>query len=279
MRGAISAGTLALVFLLAAEASAATIHGNVFEWHSLEPLNNVVIDVNSTPPQRVVSRDGAYSFELPPGTYSLRAEFYENGELKYVSEDRLRIQGEGRFIYDLILLPPLEGLDGTLDATELEPTLEANDFAAPQPATTWTPEKFREFLFWAVLAILVLSAFVEQAALLKFLAEEKEKFLRWQRQRAELIEQEHAKPVVSPAERQAIASEAGQSPALDAYAREVLDTLRRCGNRLTQKELRDKLPSVSEAKISLIVSELESMGRVKKIKQGRGNIVVLREGN
>ena len=48
---------------------------------------------------------------------------------------------------------------------------------------------------------------------------------------------------------------------------------------MTQKELRDKLPSVSEAKISLIVSELESMGRVKKIKQGRGNIVVLREGN
>ena len=29
----------------------ATIHGATYEWESLEPLGNVIIEVNSTPPQ------------------------------------------------------------------------------------------------------------------------------------------------------------------------------------------------------------------------------------
>ena len=44
--------------------------------------------------------------------------------------------------------------------------------------------------------------------------------------------------------------------------------------RITQKELRKLIP-FSEAKISLMVSELEHKGVLKKIKKGRGNIIVL----
>lgn len=44
--------------------------------------------------------------------------------------------------------------------------------------------------------------------------------------------------------------------------------------RITQKDLRKRL-DLSEAKVSLMIAELESLGKVKKIKQGRGNIIVM----
>jgi len=49
------------------------------------------------------------------------------------------------------------------------------------------------------------------------------------------------------------------------------------GGRITQKELREKLPQHGEAKVSLMVDELEDMGIVKKFRKGRGNILVLRQ--
>lgn len=54
----------------------------------------------------------------------------------------------------------------------------------------------------------------------------------------------------------------------------VINILRESGGRTTQKEIRKMIP-LSEAKISLIISELESKGILKKIKKGRGNIIVL----
>lgn len=43
--------------------------------------------------------------------------------------------------------------------------------------------------------------------------------------------------------------------------------------RVTQKELRRQF-DLSEAKISLIISELEKKGIIKRVKKGRGNIVI-----
>jgi len=54
----------------------------------------------------------------------------------------------------------------------------------------------------------------------------------------------------------------------------VLKFLKNFGGRATQKDIRKKFPS-SEAKISLMITELESKGLVKKIKKGRGNIIIL----
>ena len=35
--------------------------------------------------------------------------------------------------------------------------------------------------------------------------------------------------------------------------------------------------NIGEAKVSLVISELESYGFIKKIKRGRGNILILNE--
>ena len=55
----------------------------------------------------------------------------------------------------------------------------------------------------------------------------------------------------------------------------VIKILKKEGGRITQRELREQLGDMSEAKVSLLVAELESNNQVKKIKKGRGNIIIL----
>ncbi len=60
----------------------------------------------------------------------------------------------------------------------------------------------------------------------------------------------------------------------DNELNKVILILKEHGGRATQKEIRRNIP-LSEAKISLMIAELESEGKIKKIKKGRGNIIVL----
>ena len=52
--------------------------------------------------------------------------------------------------------------------------------------------------------------------------------------------------------------------------------IRKEGGRATQKDIRKQIP-LSEAKISLMLAELEHKGVVEKIKKGRGNIIILKK--
>jgi uncharacterized membrane protein len=63
---------------------------------------------------------------------------------------------------------------------------------------------------------------------------------------------------------------------LPADLQEVVDILRANGGRMNQVELRKKLP-YSEAKVSLMLSDLEDRGVIRRIKRGRGNIILLTE--
>lgn len=57
--------------------------------------------------------------------------------------------------------------------------------------------------------------------------------------------------------------------------RAVLELIKAEGGRITQKELRKRL-GYSEAKISLILADLERRGLIEKVKKGRGNIIFLK---
>jgi uncharacterized membrane protein len=63
---------------------------------------------------------------------------------------------------------------------------------------------------------------------------------------------------------------------LSAELGETLDIIRGNKGRITQKDLRSRL-KYSEVKVSLMLSELEKRGLIKKFKNGRENIVVLNE--
>lgn len=56
---------------------------------------------------------------------------------------------------------------------------------------------------------------------------------------------------------------------------QIIKLIKKEGGRATQKDLRKQIP-LSEAKISLMIAELEDKGIIKKIKKGRGNIIILK---
>ncbi|MBI5046417.1 hypothetical protein HZC07_01665 [Candidatus Micrarchaeota archaeon] len=62
-----------------------------------------------------------------------------------------------------------------------------------------------------------------------------------------------------------------QTHELDPDAKKVLEIVHG-DQRITQKELRE-IVNFSDAKLSLILGELESIGEIKKFKRGRGNII------
>jgi len=61
-----------LFLLLIESALGATIQGTVYDF-VLNKQNNAIVEINSTPKQIVVAKDGDYSFELPPGNYEIKA--------------------------------------------------------------------------------------------------------------------------------------------------------------------------------------------------------------
>jgi len=56
---------------------------------------------------------------------------------------------------------------------------------------------------------------------------------------------------------------------------DLVSAIRKLGGRATQKELRKELP-YSEAKVSLMLTDLEHKGVITKIKRGRANVVILK---
>ncbi|MEK6949074.1 MAG: hypothetical protein AABX34_02555 [Nanoarchaeota archaeon] len=56
----------------------------------------------------------------------------------------------------------------------------------------------------------------------------------------------------------------------------IIRILKDEGGRTTQKEIRKQMP-FSEAKVSLMIAELEHKGIIEKIKKGRGNIIILKK--
>ena len=57
---------------------------------------------------------------------------------------------------------------------------------------------------------------------------------------------------------------------------QIMKIIKREGGRATQKDIRKQIP-LSEAKISLMIAELEHKGIIEKIKKGRGNIIILKK--
>lgn len=100
----------ALVFFLIiafqGDAIAATIHGTVYNWYTFKPLNNSVVEINSTPEQNVIATNSEYSFNLTPGIYAINASYLEGNKIVYVAHDKVVISDDGDYVHDLLLFPP-----------------------------------------------------------------------------------------------------------------------------------------------------------------------------
>lgn len=209
---------LLLIVLLAGTASAATIHGTIYDI-GLEQATNTIIEVNTTPKQLIVAKDSTYSFTLPQGNYLISASHPISGN----ASEQISVAAEGDYVLDLILFPDLNV--GEIENGEFIDVEPVSSTVTTKPIWPW---------IIAVLALAILVWFIRKKK--KPTAEEK--------------------PTETEAE-------------------EVLAFIKKQGGRTTQKDIRKAMPS-SEAKISLIISELQHDGKIKKIKKGRGNIIVLK---
>ncbi|MEL7662981.1 MAG: LPXTG cell wall anchor domain-containing protein [Methanosarcina mazei] len=96
------------IFLLFVQgnAVAATIHGSVYEWYTFKPLENSIVEINSTPEQYLVATDAEYSFNLTQGTYLITASYLEDNTIVYQTEEEVIITSDdGDYVHDLLLFP------------------------------------------------------------------------------------------------------------------------------------------------------------------------------
>ena len=239
-------------------ATAAIVSGIVYD-SQLEPASDAVVEINTVPVQRMVVQKGFYSFNVPTGNYSLRATSGSNQSV----EENVSVREDGEFTIDLILfgLEPIEEIN-VEEITEQDfPTPIASLPSPALPAQTAENDS----------AALVLAA----TALLAFF------YLLWfVKLRKPPVQKELPNQnTVKTALRKPVSSQptviAQRTFAVTQSQKQILDKLAESGGRMTQKEIRKALLHLSEAAVSMDLTELEEANLVKKIKKGRGNVIKL----
>ncbi|WP_160174922.1 helix-turn-helix transcriptional regulator [Methanococcoides methylutens] len=232
---------------IAAANSSATVHGATYEWNTFELLENTIISVNSTPSQSVVAKYGVYSFDLNPGSYTIKAEYFQNDTLVYISEEDIVITDEGNYIIDLLLYPAYsEGLITEDDLAEIAPIEESStDSEKTNQSSIGTYS-----IAFILLALMAVGAY---------------SFLHKKKGTDHVTYQPEV--IVEPEE---------ENEEFPSDLQEVLDIIIANEGRITQKDLRSKI-RYSEGKVSLMLSELEAKGYVEKFRKGRGNVIILKD--
>ena len=244
----IRAALLLATFILLASSGvqAATIMGSVYNLY-FDQLNKAIVSIDTQPTQTMVSKGGAYKFDVPEGRYTLLAAYIDNGTT-YSAKERLVVAQDGEYVIDLILIPELES-DDTLD------NLSQTEFIPFEQETS---------PIGLVLTIILVLFFLLYVILTKahFLGDDAE----------HQKHPEQKKDVNKPHDEQPVKDEGA-----DLNDEEkLMNFIKEQGGRVTQKDIRKRFP-LSEAKVSLVIADLESQGKIKKIKKGRNNIIILNE--
>lgn len=238
---------LILIFTLITPLSHAdttcTIGGVAYDYLTLEPLPDTIIEINTTPPQTYVSKDGNYRLNVPEGSYHLTAKHYENNLLEYYTEENITVAGGGDYTLDLIMLPAIEDefLFDEPDLSDFDDVLIEDE---SQENQIW-------LMVPAVIAFIFIIIITGWYLLFA---------------RSKKIEEGTTEAMIK--------SEEGDLRPLPDDLLEIVEILKKHDGRMTQKELRKLLPH-SESKISLMITDLENRGIVTRVKRGRGNVILL----
>jgi len=245
------------------------IHGTAYNWDTLEPLENVIIHVNSTPSQSWVAKNGTYSFELLPGNYKITAEYYQNNILTYSAEETIQIIDEGdgaSYIYDLMLLRVYSEKPNIGSNVK---GLDKNNYYN------------RTYLQIGLGFILLSTGYVfyrkykhsGKRALVQEEIKNNNSSNNFKVKVEEFTQTENF--IEEPVHNSDIHSSSHKTALpLPPELQEVINVIRANRGRIAQKDLRTKLKQ-TEVKVSLMLSDLEKRGLIEKFKSGRENIVIL----
>ncbi|VVB56298.1 Uncharacterised protein [uncultured archaeon] len=236
-----------LITILISSAQAAKVYGSIYEWSELDkPLKNAIVEIeeNSTRMQYKVSGNGTYFFDISPGSYDIKAKYYYNNILELSAEEKLRINNpDDSKNLDLILFPPIDSdyeYLGNINLTGELDTKQADD---------------TNYIMIFLVALIIISVII---------------IFIWMKKRkpaVPIIDE----PVPLPPEK--LEGKEDRQMELPDDLKELYDIILKKGGRITQKDLRKEV-IYGEAKVSLMIADLEDRGLIKKIKKGRSNIII-----
>lgn len=342
-----------ILLLFVTSTNAALLRGSVYDT-SLDKTNNVIISINSNPKQVIIAESGDYEFNLIPGNYTIKADYYENQVLGLSATNSINIEKEkGFYQLDLILLPSIEE---ELD----ENILNIN------PYDDYFESNF-QFEQYNIIFLLLMFIIILYGLHRKFNNKHKNKKIKDKEVKDKNIEYKQIKhkeidtnkeikeidnnkeikesKIENKGTEHKIIKEAENNKELnnensihkttnhinkeihntekennnntysintskvhpiainiieetkidtteektksipdkvyisyhEKLVKEVIDFIKTEGGSTTQKDIRKNFTS-SEAKISLVITELVHKGKIEKIKKGRANIIVLKSG-
>ena len=219
-----------LLILVSNIVFAATIEGSIYDIE-LNEIKDVVVEINTTPKQSFVSKDGTYYFDVSVGDYLITARHEQS-----LAEESIKVTDKGTYNIDLILFPDFSEDVKLLDESDLI----VETFEEPAQNYSWL---YALGFLLAVVIVLGVVLHYKKKLETSFKAEIKE-------------------------------LHSTKKEDLESDLKELVAFIKKEGGRTTQKDIRKQFPQ-SEAKISLMISELEHKGKIKKIKKGRGNIITL----
>lgn len=222
--------------------NANTITGQIYNGENMEYLNNTLITLEDKEGSIIFQKvfDSEYEYEASPGEYVLRAYYYQNGELKYYTQHNIKVDEEIMEL-DIILIP--YELQELVPGFEPPPLLQEPEESDPEQDYTY-------LIYLGIIVVVIISL------VLIFNLKNKRKVVEKSRRR-------------EPKEKV-------RKIGMDEDSKKVLKIIEENEGRIEQKELR-KILKFSETKMSLVVSELEVTGLIKRIKKGRKNILKLKK--
>lgn len=270
-----------LIVCLNSVAQAATVQGTIYSWSDFEkPLRNAIVEISSTPVQSKVATNGTYSFDLFPGNYTLNVKYYRNNVLELTNEEIIVIEKEGNFTLDILLFPPTDseyGFLGDINFTNISGGIRNEEPTNPDYT-----------MFYLIILLLLILLIVGLYWLKKkrtgihkgkelpgndIIPEIDEnpsgKQIEPLPEHAELPPESISRTIPQPVN----TNEELKNKKLPDDLRELYEAIMQSGGRVTQKDLRKKF-TCSEAKVSLMLADLEDRGLIKKIKRGRANIII-----
>ena len=210
-------------------ANAATIYGTIYDL-SLKKINNARVEIDTSPKQFLVAQNGTYSFDVPNGKYTIKAQLMQKNDAVASVQENITINQAGSYVLDLILFPDIEeGIEN--------PDIDVNENVVEETGN-------KSWIFLAGFIVLLVSGIIAGVVY----------YAKTRR---------HEEP------------KAEDKTAEEDDLEQIIRIIKKEGGRATQKEIRKQIP-LSEAKISLMIAELEHKGVIEKIKKGRGNIIILK---
>lgn len=244
-----------LLFLLASTVSGATLLGQVIDGETFEPVPKAIVSINTVPEQTRLVDENGYAFTVTAnGTYLLQAFVLDQNKITKTTRETITIVDQGEYYLDLVVFTDLDlnsDLRDILQDDAISSLTPLDEDSPPSP-----PSLLTGLIGLLMIAILATAVW----------------HYRFRKKPSEPLPTPTKAKETTPLE----SNHHGLIAISDDKKNQTVDLLRKRGGRMMQRELRHEL-NFGEAYASLLIAELESENKIKKLKHGRGNIIILKE--